>query len=55
MQATEYLVQNNLDNYGIKGAYYLNSIFRLKNILNESKEKKNVLEAGNSFWNISDN
>lgn len=27
----------------------------LKNILNESKEKKNVLESGNSFWNISDN
>lgn len=32
MPATEYLVQNNLDNYGIKGIHYLNPFFNPKHI-----------------------
>jgi hypothetical protein len=43
MQATEYLVQNNLDNYGIKGAYYLNSIFRLKKYIKRIKGEKECI------------
>lgn len=43
MQATEYLVQNNLDNYGIKEAYYLNSIFKLKKYIKRIKGEKECI------------
>ena len=43
MQATEYLVQNNLYDYGIKGTYYLNSIFRLKKYIKRIKGEKECI------------